>query len=54
MLGLALLGAPREFLLGDRPVEFFDLGGSMGLLLLGTGMGLGGAVLSLTRLDERT
>ncbi|MCP4004437.1 MAG: hypothetical protein GY725_09605 [bacterium] len=54
VLGLPLLGAPLEFLLGDRPVEFFDLGGSMGLLLLGTGMGLGGAVLSLTRLDERT
>lgn len=51
-VGLPLLGAPLDFLVGDRPVEFFGAFGVIALLLLGTGMGLAGAVLSLTRLDD--
>ncbi len=51
-LGMPLLGEPLEFLVGGRDVEFFGPGGITALILLGIAMGLGGAALSLLRLED--
>jgi cell division transport system permease protein len=51
-LGLPVVGEPLEFLLGQVTPRFFGAGQVVLLLLLGTGLGLGGAVVSLLNLEE--
>ena len=51
-LGLPLLGETLERLLGVATVQFFGALEVVALLLLGTVLGVGSAVLSLARLDE--
>ncbi len=51
-VGLPLLGDPLQLVLGRVSPSFFGPGSVVLLLLLGTGLGLGGAMLSLVNLEE--
>jgi cell division transport system permease protein len=51
-LGLPLVGDTVQRLLGVSTVHFFGPLEVVGLLLLGTALGVGSALLSLARLDE--
>ena len=51
-LGLPLLRDPLEYILGSAQLRFFGLGQLLGLALLGVALGVGGAALSLARLEE--
>jgi cell division transport system permease protein len=52
-LGLPLLREPLAYLLGQSQPSFFGAGAIVGLAALGVALGLGGAALSLVRLEER-
>ncbi len=52
-IGLPLVGEPLAFLSGSATPEFFGLVQVLLLLLFGVGLGCGGAVVSLLRLEER-
>jgi cell division transport system permease protein len=52
-LGLPLLREPLAYLLGQGEPSFFGIGAILGLGLLGVALGVGGAALSLLRLEER-
>lgn len=52
-LGLPLLREPLAHLLGTASPSFFGAGASAALAGLGVALGLGGAALSLVRLEER-
>jgi cell division transport system permease protein len=52
-LGLPLLREPLAYLLGQGEPSFFGPGAILGLGLLGVLLGVGGAALSLLRLEER-
>lgn len=52
-LGLPLLREPLAYLLGQSQPSFFGTGAIVGLAALGVALGLGGAALSLVRLEER-
>ena len=51
-IGLPLLGNPLQLVLGRVAPSFFGAGQVVLLLVLGTGMGLCGAVISLLNLEE--
>lgn len=51
-IGLPLVGGPLEFLSGVATAEFFGPLQILVLLLFGVGLGCGGAVVSLLRLEE--
>jgi cell division transport system permease protein len=51
-LGLPVVGELLSFLLGRSVPEFFDLWEIALLFLLGVGLGVGGAMVSLLRLEE--
>ncbi len=51
--GLPVVGEPLEFLSGSAAPEFFSPVQALVLLLFGVGLGCGGAVVSLLRLEER-
>jgi cell division transport system permease protein len=51
-LGLPLLREPLAWLLGPRQLAFFGRGELIALVGLGLALGLGGAVMSLLRLEE--
>ncbi len=51
-LGMPLLGEPLEYLVGGREVEFFHTWQVVALVVLGIAMGLGSAIVSLTRLED--
>jgi cell division transport system permease protein len=52
-LGLPLLREPLGWFLGERPLSFLGGGALAGMVALGLGLGLGGALISLLRLEER-
>jgi cell division transport system permease protein len=52
-LGLPLLREPLAYVLGQGQLSFFGAGAIAGLALLGVLVGVGGAALSLVRLEER-
>jgi cell division transport system permease protein len=52
-LGLPLLREPLAYLLGSSQPEFFGPPAILGLAALGIALGVGGAALSLVRLEER-
>ncbi|HXZ86457.1 MAG TPA: FtsX-like permease family protein, partial [Myxococcota bacterium] len=52
-LGLPLLREPLAYLLGQAQPSFFGAGAIAALGALGVALGLGGAALSLLRLEER-
>ncbi len=53
-LGLPMLGEPLRFLLGNAEPQFLGAG-QVGLLgLLGIGLGVGGAAVSLIQMDDAT
>jgi len=51
-VGLPLLSEPLRLVLGHNQIVFFGAPETVGLLLLGVGLGMGSAALSLARLDE--
>lgn len=53
-LGLPLVRGPLEFLLGRTQLVFFGPLEVLGVFALAIALGVGGAVLSLLRLEERT
>jgi len=52
-LGLPLLREPLAYLLGQAQPSFFGVGAILMLGLLGVALGIGGAALSLLRLEDR-
>jgi len=52
-LGLPLLGDALGWLVGAQALVFFGAGEALGLLALGVGLGVGGALMSLVSLEDR-
>jgi cell division transport system permease protein len=52
-LGLPLLREPLAYVLGSLQPSFFGPGAALALVALGVALGVGGAALSLLRLEER-
>ncbi len=52
-LGLPLLGDALGWLVGEQALVFFGPGEALGLLALGVGLGVGGALMSLFSLEDR-
>jgi len=52
-LGLPLLGDALDWLIGGQPLVFFGPLEAAGLVALGVGLGLGGALVSLLQLEDR-
>lgn len=52
-LGLPLLGDALGWLVGAQALVFFGVGEAVGLLALGVGLGVGGALMSLVSLEDR-
>ena len=52
-LGLPLLGDALDWLIGAQPLVFFGPLEAAGLIALGVGLGLGGALVSLVQLSDR-